>query len=254
MNITVNNLNINYEMSGSGRDILMLHGWGSSLEPFRFIFKNIPEGYRVTSFDFPGFGKSDELKRPWTVSDYCDFTLDFINALKLDNPILICHSFGGRVAIKLCGEKRLFPEKIIFIDAAGIKHPKTVRQKIRQLSYKTAKKFLSVPLWKKPCEPLLEKARSHFGSEDYNNATPIMRQTLVNCVNEDLTDYLDGITASSLLIYGENDTATPVSDAKIMETKIADSGLCIIKNAGHFSFIDSPYEVNAIIHSFLEAK
>ena len=79
-----------------------------------------------------------------------------------------------------------------------------------------------------------------------------MRETLVKVVNEDLTDILGGITASTLLIYGENDTATPVSDARIIESKIKDAGLCIIKGAGHWAFVEKPGEVIAIIKSFLE--
>ena len=71
-------------------------------------------------------------------------------------------------------------------------------------------------------------------------------------VNEDLADILGGITASTLLIYGENDTATPVSDARIIESKIKDAGLCIIKGAGHWAFAEKPGEVIAIIKSFLE--
>lgn len=253
MNISIDGLNINYETVGHGADVVLLHGWGSSLKAFGFIVKNLSEKYRVTAFDFPGFGESDMIGTPWSVGDYCDFTLKLLKALNIENPILIGHSFGGRVIIKLLGENKINSPKAVLIDAAGIKHKKTARQKFRQSLYKTAKKILSVPIWKKLCEPILEKARRHFGSEDYNNAPPVLRQTLVKCVNEDLTCCLDNIKASSLLIYGENDTATPVSDAKIMESRIKDSGLCIIKGAGHFSFIDSPYEVNAILNSFLEA-
>ena len=253
MNIIVKGLNINYESVGNGDEILLLHGWGSSLQAFSFIMRSFSDKYKITAVDLPGFGKSDMINEPWTIDDYCDFVLEFIQKLNIKDPVFVGHSFGGRIIIKLSGLHKIQPKKLILIDAAGIKHKKTLHQKVRQRTFKTIKAVLSVPLWKKPCQPLLEKARGHFGSADYNNAPPVLRQTLVNAVNEDLTCYLDSITASTLLIYGENDTATPVSDAQLINSKIKDSGLCVIKNAGHFSFIDKPYEVNAILNSFLEA-
>ncbi len=253
MKININGLNINYESIGEGKEILLLHGWGSSLQAFSFIMRSFSDNYKITAVDLPGFGKSDMIKEPWMLDNYCDFVLEFIKKLNIKDPVFVGHSFGGRIIIKLSGLHKIQPEKIILIDAAGIKHKKSFYQKMRQSTFKSIKSVLSVPLWKKSCEPLLEKARNHFGSADYNNAPPLLRQTLVNTVNEDLTCYLESITASTLLIYGENDTATPVSDAELMNSRIKDSGLCVIKNAGHFSFIDKPYEVNAILNSFLEA-
>ena len=97
----------------------------------------------------------------------------------------------------------------------------------------------------------LEKARRHFGSADYNSAPVVLRQTLVKVVNEDLCEYMPNIACPTLLIWGDQDTDTPLSDAKVMESKIPDSGLCVIKGVGHFSFIQSPFEVNAILNSFL---
>ena len=100
-------------------------------------------------------------------------------------------------------------------------------------------------------ESLLNKARRQYGSADYTAAPPVLRQTLVKLVNTDLRDILHNIKCPSLLIWGENDTATPLSDAKIIESLISDSGLCVIKGTGHFSFCEKPYEANAIVKSFL---
>jgi hypothetical protein len=99
---------------------------------------------------------------------------------------------------------------------------------------------------------LLEKLRVKFGSADYVAASPMMRQCLVKVVNEDLTHLLPGIKAPTLLVWGENDTATPLSDAKKMEAEIPDAGLAIIKNAGHFSFVEQPVIFGSIMASFFE--
>ncbi len=251
MEITVNGLTLHYEQYGEGEDVLLLHGWGSSLDAFGFLGSRIARSYRVTALDFPGFGQSDMPDKPWCVEDYARLTLAFMEAVGLSHPIMLGHSFGGRVIIKLCGTGRVTPQKVILVDAAGVRRPPSMKTKIRGKCFKTAKWFLTRKPWAKACEPALEKVRNYFGSADYNAAPPVLRQTLVQVVNEDLTPHLPHITASTLLIYGENDTATPVADAKIMEREIPDAGLCIIPDAGHWAFVEKPGHVAAIVESFL---
>jgi pimeloyl-ACP methyl ester carboxylesterase len=108
-----------------------------------------------------------------------------------------------------------------------------------------------MPVIKNKSENLLNKARAHFGSADYNAAPPVLRSTLVSLVNTDLRDIVHNISCPTLLIWGENDTATPLEDAKKIENLIPDAGLCVIKGTGHYSFCEKPYEAQAIINSFL---
>jgi pimeloyl-ACP methyl ester carboxylesterase len=110
---------------------------------------------------------------------------------------------------------------------------------------------LTLPLIKNFSGGLLDKARRHYGSADYNAAPEVLRKTLVSLVNTDIRDMLPNIKCPSLLIWGENDTATPLEDAKTIEKLIPDAGLCVIKGTGHFSFCERPYEANAIINSFI---
>ena len=91
-----------------------------------------------------------------------------------------------------------------------------------------------------------------MGSEDYRNASPRMRECLVKTINEDLTSYLPSILCPTLLIWGENDTATPMGHAKIMEKLIPDAGLVVLKSAGHYSFLDQSYTFGRVLDSFLE--
>jgi pimeloyl-ACP methyl ester carboxylesterase len=251
MEITVNGYQLHYEQYGQGEDVLLLHGWGSSLDAFAFLGGQIAKNYRVTALDFPGFGKSQMPDTPWCVEDYAGLTLAFMKELGLHNPIMAGHSFGGRVIIKLCGTGRVTPKKIILIDAAGVRRKPALKTRLRSKCFKIAKWGLTRKPWAKACEPTLAKVRACFGSADYNNAPPVLRQTLVQVVNEDLTHHLKHITASTLLIYGENDTATPVEDAKIMEREIPDAGLCVIPDAGHWAMVEKAGHVAAIIKSFL---
>jgi pimeloyl-ACP methyl ester carboxylesterase len=166
---------------------------------------------------------------------------------------LVGHSFGGRVIIKMANRQLPFAlDKIVLIDSAGIKPQASKKKSMKQLCYKTGKWFATrKPIAK--CFPgLLEKLRVKFGSADYVAASPMMRQCLVRVVNEDLTALLPGVLPPTLLVWGELDTATPLSDAKRMEKDMPNAGLAVIRGAGHFSFVEQPVIFRNIMASFFE--
>lgn len=247
----VNKMNIYYTESGTGPDVLLLHGWGASCESWRGVVNALSDSCHLAALDFPGCGQSELPERPLDINDYVALVMEFCNVVGFRDPILVGHSHGGRVIMKLVGSGLMHPEKIVFIDAAGIKPKFSIKKSAKVLCFKTVKRVLTLPGLKKHTEGLLDKARGHFGSTDYNAAPEVMRKTMVNLVNEDMTPYIDGIKASTLLIWGENDTATPLYMAKKLERTIPDCGLCVIKNTGHWSFVEHPQEAHAILKSFL---
>lgn len=251
MNIVIDNMNISYNDIGEGTPVLLLHGWGSSKEVYSGIIKTLSGRCRLVALDFPGCGNSDIMDKPWTLDDYCDFVLKFIGAVGLENPIMVGHSHGGRVTLYMTATGMVNPPKIVLLDAAGLIPKKSLKQKFRAKSFKVIKRLLTLPLVRNFSSSLLDKARRHYGSADYNAAPEVLRKTLVSLVNTDIRDVLPNIKCPSLLIWGENDTATPLEDAKTIEKLISDSGLCVIKGTGHFSFCERPYEAHAIINSFI---
>ena len=248
----IDGLKINYEVKGEGNPVVMLHGWGVSAESFAFSGEHLSEKFKVYRIDFPGFGKSDMPKSPMSVYDYAEITLKLLNALEIKNPILIGHSFGGRIIICLTGKMGYTARKIILVDSAGIKPRHSLVYYIRQSCFKISKKALMIFLPKEKSEVAIANLRKRYGSADYNNATDVLRNSIVRVVNEDLTCYLKNITPPTLLIWGENDDATPLSDAHIMEKHIKDSGLVVLKGCSHFSFVEKPYDFNIIVDKFLE--
>lgn len=112
------------------------------------------------------------------------------------------------------------------------------------------KKIISLKPVYAVCPELIDDWKSRQGSADYRNATPMMRQCLVKAVNEDLTPLLKDIRQDTLLIWGDNDTATPLSDGKQMEQLIPEAGLAVVKGAGHFSFLDQPAVFRRIMESY----
>lgn len=251
MVVNIDGLNIEYTEKGNGIPVLLLHGWGSSFDVYKGVMSALEDRCRLVALNFPGCGNSDTMENPWNLHNYCDLVLKFIKEVGLDNPILIGHSHGGRVILKLAGDKLLSPPKIVLLDSAGLIPKKSFKQKMRAKSFKAIKKVLTLPLIKDKSEGLLNKARAHYGSADYNSAPPVLRNTMVSLVNTDLRDIVSNISCPTLLIWGENDTATPLADAKILEKLIPDAGLCVIKGTGHYSFCEKPYEAHAILRSFI---
>ena len=223
MECQIDGLKINYTDEGKGKALLFLHGWGSNLEAFRCVTDQLKDSYRIIRLDFPGFGGSDCPPVPWNVDDYVAVTRKFIAYLALEKVDLIGHSFGGRVIIKMASSQNDFQiDKVVLMDSAGILPVKTLKKRVR----------------------------TRFGSADYNNASGVLRDTMVRVVNEDLESYLPDIRYPVLLIWGDQDDATPMRDAHIMEKMIPDAGLVVIKGAGHFSFLKDPYLVAAAMKSF----
>lgn len=259
MQINIDNLNINYYDSINGDDVvLFLHGWGSNYKIFEFLFPYLINNYRVIAPDLPGFGESDTPNKSFSSDDYASFCINFIKNLNLvdKNIILVGHSNGGRIAIKLNMLENL-PfniKKNILIDSAGIKAKLSFYKKFKIKLFKILKKLSTFTFVKNLFPNFESDLKNKFGSSDYNNASPIMKETLVKLVNEDLTDKIAKISAPTLLIWGDKDTATPLSDAKIMNKNIKDSGLVIYENCSHFSFVENKEKTILVFKSFLNIK
>lgn len=252
MNIEVNGINVNYIDEGVGDVILMLHGWGSNASLYNSQIKLLKDKYRVIALNLPGHNGSDEPKRPFSVEDFAKFTLDFLKALDINKVILVGHSVGGRIIIKIMSFKNLDidVQKIVLIDSAGVKPVHKSKLTFKSFSYKILKAIFGNKVMKKLCPSIINYIKTKFGSEDYKNATPMMRDTLVKIVNEDLTPLFECNKKDTLIIWGRNDTATPLSDGKLMESKMQKSALVVIDGAGHYPFLEQQYTFNKIFSSY----
>ncbi len=250
----IDHIKVHYDIRGAGEPVLLLHGWGANITLFDNLMNLLSAKYKAVALDMPGFGQSQEPPTPWCVDDYVDFVLKFTKQQGLVPAVLLGHSFGGRVIIKMLSRKSppFLPQKVILVDSAGIKPKRKLKTRLRVCAYKVSKRILSMGVIKKLCPDALEKLRKKNGSADYNAASPLMRQCLVRVVNEDLTHLLPSIKVPTLLIWGENDTDTPLSDAHLMEKLIPDAGLVTLKNAGHYAFLEQQYTFNRVICSFLK--
>ena len=248
----IDGISVNYIDEGEGETVLLLHGWGANITLYQSIVDTLKQGRRVLALGMPGFGKTPEPERPWCVDDYVDFVLKFILSFNLEKISVVVHSFGGRVFFKMNAKENLpfTIERAVLIDSAGILPKKTVGQKVSLRCYKIGRAFMSTKVMHFLYPDAVEDMRRKRGSSDYNSATPLMRDTLVKVVNEDLEPLIHLVKCPTLLIWGDLDTATPIEDARRMEELIADAGLVVCEGAGHFSYAEQPVKANGALKAF----
>ena len=249
---TYHSVRLHYTDCGEGHPLLLLHGWGCNTTTFNAIRPFLEARFRVLTLDFAGFGQSDEPREVWGVEEYTRSVEALAKAEGIENPILIGHSFGGRVSIVYASRNKT--QKIILVDAAGVKPRRSLSYYRKVYTFKLLKRILPLIVGRKRAEAMIEARRSKAGSSDYNQATPMMRAILSKCVNEDLCHLMPKIEAPTLLFWGEMDTATPLADAKRMEKLIPDAGLVTVSGAGHFSFLENTPLFLRVAESFLQKE
>lgn len=252
MKINIEGLDLNYICEGQGKDVLILHGWGANIQTMLAIHNHIKDRFKVYTLDLPGFGESDEPKEVWSSFDYASFVKKFMDKMKIKEVILIGHSHGGRVSIVLSNKYPDLVKQMVLIDSAGIIPKRKLKYYFKVYSFKALKQAYNLLFFYKDKNTRLEKFYKKFGSTDYRDSDGIMRNIMVTVINDDLEPLLEDIKAQTLLVWGKDDEDTPVYMGEIMERKIKGSGLVVLENAGHFSYIDQFQRFKLIIDSFLE--
>lgn len=246
MDYIYKNKYVYFEKIGSGNPIILLHGWAASSTIFESITNILKTKYTIYVIDLPGFGKSEEPDKPYNLDDYVDLLYQFIIDLDIYNPILLGHSFGGRIAIKFASLYNV--SKLILVDSAGLKQKNFIKTKTKILLYKLKKKYYKITKNVIKYNDLLINS----GSTDYKEASVIMKKILVNVTNEYLDKYLKDITCDTLIIWGKKDDVTPYYNAVKLKKKIKNAGLVTLEGVGHFPFIESKKTFNKILKSYLE--
>ncbi|MGI6361923.1 MAG: alpha/beta fold hydrolase [Bacillota bacterium] len=247
--LDINGQQLFYKQAGSGNPVVLLHGWGVDSTTFEPVAEKLAADFTVYNVDFPGFGLSPAPKKVWSVYDYADCIVGFLQKLGLEKPILLGHSFGGRISIILGSQD--IAGKIVLIDSAGILPKRGLCYYGKVYSYKLAKKIFSLPGLRRQRDKVIGKWQKKSGSSDYQQAEGVMREIFVKVVNEDLKPYLARITVPTLLVWGDLDLATPLTDAQVMEKLIPNSGLVVLRGAGHYSYLDKLGQFLLVMDSFL---
>lgn len=222
--MTINNLF--YDTLGSGKkEIVFLHGFGGSRHSFKALVSHLDSNFKSYLLDLPGFGES-KLESAFNLSDYAKSINDFIINMKIDNPLIIGHSFGGRIALKMA---ELYHYKIILI-STPIYDYRTLKTRVKLLANKLFK--ISKP------------------SADYKNASPLMRQTMNNVFSDMKKISFKNIDGNKvLIIYANNDKVVPKRVAYYGKRKMQGSGLIEIKG-NHFAYLKETILLSKVIENY----
>jgi pimeloyl-ACP methyl ester carboxylesterase len=249
--IKLANLHLHYKILGHGEPIILLHGWGRNINYFAELAEHLSRRFTVYLLDLPGFGLSTLPEGVWGSADYAFLIKRFMEAFKIIDPILLGHSFGGKIVIHLAVLDEIKIKKIILISSSGIQLSKSLPIKLRTYFFKLLKFLVRLPIIKNVCVSKIEIYRQRFGSNDYINTSGIMRSILVRTLQENVMRLLPKIKQPALLIWGDQDIATPLEAGRIMQHGILGSQLKIITGSGHFPFLDNWENVIREIDNFL---
>lgn len=243
MLIKIKDININYVRYGDLKKdtLVFLHGWGQNIAMMEPIAKPFYDTNDVIIIDLPGYGLSEEPKYPFQVDDYVECIKELVDKLKVKNPTLIGHSFGGKITLMYASKYQT--KKIVLLASPFKKEIEKESLKLKIL--KTAKKI-----------PILNKfedfAKKHIGSTDYKNASPMMRKILVNTVNLDITEDVKKIKCPALIIWGTLDEAVPYERAYELEDLIEDAGVVIYEDCTHYAYLERLGQTINVLKSFIE--
>lgn len=230
---------------GTLRKIYILHGWAYSTENWdNFITALKDKELEPILLKIPGLTeKSNEV---WDLNKYVSWLKNKL-AKEKGKIILLGHSNGGRITSSFSQKYPKKVHKLILIDSAGVYHqefPIRLKRLLFKSAAKLGKRFTS----SNKLRDLLYKAARE---KDYKEAGEIAHQTMINLSSTNLISTFQNIEVPTLIVWGEQDTTTPLSDGKLINKMIKKSKLLIIKGAKHSPQLTNMEEVVSGLLEFL---
>jgi hypothetical protein len=208
-------------IGGSPARVVALHGWGRTGADFTGLLA----GLDAVAIHLPGFGPAAAPDAVWGTDDYARLVAEAIEPL---GPVVVVgHSFGGRIAVRLAASRPGLVSGLVLTGAPLVRLAPVSKPK---LSYRIAKALNRIGLIP---DSVLEARRKKAGSADYNAAQGIMRDIMVKTVNENYDDDLAGITAPTWMVWGENDTAAPTAAGKVASERIRGAHWTVVPGEAH---------------------
>lgn len=250
MNVVVDGLMTNYQLSGKGKLVLLLHGWGDNSKGLDELTRQLSNDYQVLVPDLPGFGATQPPKDVWDLDNYAEFLTGLLNKLDLKQPFAIVgHSNGGALTIRSVAKNQLQPNKIVLIASSGIRDGGNLKRLILNIIAKTGN-IATIWMPERYRQALRKSLYSTAGSDML--VAPGLEETFKKTVRQDVQSDAASLSVPTLLIYGTDDQAVPLEDGRKFNELIKDSKLEIIQDAGHFVHADDSENVLRLIKDFLK--
>jgi pimeloyl-ACP methyl ester carboxylesterase len=186
---------------------VFLHGWGASRDSLRGVATLSEPTHTVHLIDLPGFGEAPLPPSAWGTPEYADLVQAYL-AERVNGPVvLVGHSFGGRVSVRLGARHLDQVRAIVLMAVPGLPASPFSRRAIRRWGIRTLRRVLRLAAPIAGPGPLAWHTQ-RFGSKDYLAAGEL-RDIFVRVVNEDLTGSARAVQSPVLLLWGSDDTETP---------------------------------------------
>ena len=209
---------VSYEIIGSGKEILFLHGWGAKKEIMKKAFAAYLGDFKQIYVDLAGFGASS-IKHPLNTKNYAGIMREFLASIGANPPCVVGHSFGGKVATLL------EPKILVLLSTAGILNKKSFSVRAKIMIFKFFKMLGFGHLYRL------------FATKDVAGMSATMYETLKNVVNEDFKNIFRRCKSRTLIFWGEDDKATPVNNGKIISEIMPDCVDFDPLSGDHFFFL-----------------
>ncbi len=249
MQVVINGILTRYEVAGTGRAVVLLHGWGDSLTTFQALAKELSPTYQVIVLDLPGFGQSQAPPEAWGLTEYAQFVSDFLKKIDIHSYAVVGHSNGGAIALRGLAQGTLQADKLVLLASSGIRGTYKGRALALRLVVKFGK-LLASPLPARVKHRLRRKVYQTAGSDML--VAEHLQDTFKRIVTDDVRADAANLQLPTLLIYGSQDTATPVKFGQQLSEKIKGSRLEIVPDAGHFVHHDGAAQVTTLVKDFLK--
>ena len=208
-------------IGGSPARVVALHGWGRTGADFTGVLAGID----AVAIHLPGFGPAGAPDEVWGTADYARLVAEAIEPL---GPVVIVgHSFGGRIAVRLAASR---PELVSGLVVTGAPLVRLAPVSKPSLTYRIAKALNRIGVIP---DSVMEARRKKSGSVDYNAAQGIMRDIMVKTVNENYDDDLARVNAPTWMVWGENDTAAPTAAGKVASERIRGARWTVVPGEAH---------------------
>jgi pimeloyl-ACP methyl ester carboxylesterase len=234
--------------------IVILPGWLLGSDRYLPLKQELTRaGFNAEIVDFPGFEQGTALFRAWNLTDYVNFLRNYLKTHHLNKPVFICHSFGGRVALKLLSEEPTVAQALILSGTPGYRSLYSNRRLLVTTISQIGRKLIKVP----PFSLLGDFPTRIFyvvvGARDLSKLSGFIRQTFINIVEEDLEVYMKKIRVPTLLLWGVDDPLVGLEIAEKMHATIPRSKLVTLPATRHNVPYRQPELFVAQVKAFLDS-
>jgi pimeloyl-ACP methyl ester carboxylesterase len=237
--VSINDIEIYYEVHGQGEPMLLLHGGMGSSGRLEYQIDYFADMYQVIAPDCRGRGRTLDSHQPITYDLMADDMIKLLDHLDIDSCYIIGYSDGGNIGLIMSNRN---PERVTKLVAIGANFmPDGLTQEmITEIKNATDESWPEVTKHYKELNP----DPSHW---------PILFEKITNLWLSDTIlnqQQLNEIKVKTLIVVGDSDCIRMDHTTKLFES-IPDAQLCVIPGASHSVLREKPELVNWIIADFM---